>query len=131
VDVRNQGRIPEWNWGSAALAIFALAAFSAPAFADCGYNRGDWKAGEKVYNETCIACHGANGKGAIPGAPDFTQKGGVLSRRPMTLMTEHIKNGFRAPGAMMAMPPKGGNPGLGDQDIMNVHAYLHHRFGCG
>jgi cytochrome c5 len=46
-------------------------------------------------------------------------------------MNDHIKNGFREPGKPMAMPPKGGKASLTDQDINNVHAYLHHTFGCG
>jgi mono/diheme cytochrome c family protein len=99
-------------------------------FADCGFTGGDWKKGDKIFHETCVACHGEDGKGAIPGAPDFTKKGGVLSQ-PHKVIAEHIKNGFQAPGAPMAMPPRGGNPSLSDQDIKDVHAYLHHRFGCG
>lgn len=109
--------------------IFILIGFAAQARADCGFAGGDWNAGDKIYHETCVACHGGDGRGTIPGAPDFTKKGGPLAK-PHNLLTSHIKNGFQAPGAPMAMPPKGGNPDLSDQDIMNVHAYLHHRFGC-
>lgn len=105
-----------------------------PALADgdaaCGFTKGDWKAGDKIYHETCVACHGENGKGTVPGAPDFTKKGGKLSD-PHALMTQRIQNGFQESGSPMAMPPKGGNPSLSDQDINDVHAYLHHQFGCG
>jgi mono/diheme cytochrome c family protein len=112
------------------LAAGALIAFSLPALADCGFKKGDWKAGDKIYHQTCYACHGENGKGAVPGTPDFTKKGGVLSE-PHQELTKHIKNGFAPPGATMAMPAKGGNPDLTDKDIEDVHAYLHHQFGCG
>ena len=113
-----------------ALGIVALVTFSLPAAADCSFAKGDWKAGDKVFHGTCVACHGENGKGAVPGAPDFTKKGGVLAK-PHSVMVEHIKKGFEPPGATMAMPPKGGNPDLTDRDIEDVHAYLHHKFGCG
>lgn len=120
---------------SAALRAFALSALlvvgmSAEASADCGFSDGDAKAGDAVYHQTCVACHGDDGRGVVPGAPDFSKKGGVLSE-PHAMLNDHIKNGFQAPGAPMAMPPKGGNPSLTDQDIANVHAYLHKRFGCG
>ena len=107
--------------------VFGLAA---QAYADCGFTKGDAKAGEKIFNETCVACHGEDGKGVVPGAPDFTKKGGVLSK-PHSALSNHIKNGFQEPGHPIAMPPKGGNPDLDDQDINNVHEYLHKKFGCG
>lgn len=113
-----------------ALAVLFTLALSTQARADCGFSGGDWQAGEQVYQGTCIACHGPDGHGVVPGAPDFAKKGGVLTK-PHSVMTEHIKNGFQEPGAPLAMPPQGGNPDLSDQDLMNVHAYLHHTFGCG
>lgn len=113
-----------------ALGVAALVTIGVPASADCGFTKGDWKAGDKVFHETCVACHGENGKGAVPGAPDFTKKGGALAK-PHSVLSQHIKNGFAPPGAPLAMPPKGGNPDLTDKDIEDVHAYLHHRFGCG
>jgi len=97
---------------------------------NCGYTGGDWKKGDKIFHETCFVCHGENGKGAVPGAPDFTKKGGPLSHTHKDI-TRHILNGFQEPGKPLAMPAKGGNPGLTLQDIKNVHAYLHHEFGCG
>ena len=111
---------------SAALGLAA----SNSAMADCGFTGGNVANGDKIFHETCVTCHGEDGHGVIPGAPDFTKKGGVLSK-PHAVMIEHIKNGFQAPGNPMAMPPKGGNPDLTDQDIKDVHQYLHHRFGCG
>lgn len=110
-------------------AAFSLA-FAAEALADCGYNGGDPKAGNAIYHETCVACHGEDGRGVVPGAPDFTKKGGPLSK-PHSLLTQHIMNGFQEPGAPLAMPPKGGNPELDEQQIKDVHAYLHKAFGCG
>lgn len=111
-------------------ALLLLTGGSHTALADCGFKGGNIANGDKIFHETCIACHGANGRGAVPGAPDFTKKGGPLSK-PHSVMTAHIKNGFHEPGKPLAMPPKGANPNLTDQDILDVHAYLHHQFGCG
>lgn len=98
--------------------------------AACGFSGGNPDHGSELFAQTCSACHGADGHGAIPGTPDFTKKGGVLSESHTTL-TDHIKNGFSSPGSPMAMPAQGGNPDLTDQDINDIHAYLHKRFGCG
>ena len=29
--------------------------------------------GEEIYAQTCVACHGADGKGALPGVPSFSR----------------------------------------------------------
>lgn len=84
--------------------------------------------GRQVYTETCIACHGATGKGMLPGVPDFTEKGGRLSQSDDVLL-QHIHSGFQTSGSPMAMPPKGGNPNLSDADIQAVLGYLHETFG--
>ena len=76
--------------------------------------------GEQVYNQTCIACHGADGGGAIPGVPKFKER---LSQSDDILL-QHIIEGFQSPGSSMAMPPKGGNPNLSDQDIRKVLSYI-------
>lgn len=122
------------RWLLSVAIVLSAAAAGAPganAAGKCGFNRGDPAAGEKIYNETCVACHGENGKGVVPGAPDFTRKGGGVLSKPHSVLANHIKNGFREPGVPMAMPPKGSNPDLTDKDIDDVHAYLHERFGCG
>lgn len=97
------------------------------ALADCGFTGGNADAGNAIYHQTCVACHGEDGHGAIFGAPDFGKKGGVLSK-PHAILSQHIKNGFRE---VTAMPAYGGNPDLSDEDIADVHAYLHRQFGCG
>jgi len=116
--------------GTLALGVVLSIGFAAQALADCGYKAGDPKAGDAVYHETCVACHGEDGKGAVPGAPDFTKKGGPLSK-PHKVLTQHIENGFQESGVPLSMPPKGGNPALNEQQIKDVHAYLHKAFGCG
>ncbi len=85
-------------------------------------------AGSAIYQQTCVACHGANGKGSVPGAPNFTDPKGVLSQPDETLAAA-IENGKQTPGVPIAMPPKGGNANLTKQDIRSVLLYLHHAFG--
>ena len=88
----------------------------------------DAKKGAAIYAQNCAACHGADGKGSIPGAPDFTAKNGVL-KSPDNILIERITNGFQTSGSPMAMPPKGGNASLTMQDISDVLAYIRQRFG--
>ncbi len=85
--------------------------------------------GEQIYNQNCVACHGMDGKGTIPGAPDFTTKGGVLSS-PDKLLVDRIMNGYQSPGSPMAMPAKGGNPSLSRKDILAVLAYMRQTFSA-
>jgi len=85
-------------------------------------------AGQAVYSQTCIACHGANGKSAIPGVADLTKSDGALSKSDEALI-KSITEGFKSPGAALAMPAKGGNPSLTEADINAVLAYLRATFG--
>lgn len=84
--------------------------------------------GETIYNQTCVACHGADGKGTLPGAPDFTSSEGPLAQNDDVLI-ENITYGFQGPGSPMAMPAKGGNTDLTDADIGVLLAYIREQFG--
>lgn len=84
--------------------------------------------GKEVYQQTCIACHGAEGRGAFAGVPDFTDPEGRLSKSDEELL-ENVTNGFQTPGSPMAMPPRGGNGNLTDGDLRNVIKYLRSEFG--
>jgi len=84
--------------------------------------------GDAVYAKTCVACHGVDGKGTVPGAPDFTNPSGPLSQSDDVLI-QHITAGFKRPDSPMAMPPMGGNPDLTAADIRAVLGYLREKFG--
>jgi len=84
--------------------------------------------GKDVYAQTCIACHGGDGKGALPGVPNFTDKNGRLSKSDAELMNS-LLDGLQSPGSPMAMPPKGGNDALTNGDLKNVIQYLRDTFG--
>ena len=103
--------------------IFLSMALSTVAAADPA----EVAAGEKLYNQTCVACHGPTGKGAIPGVADLTKSDGALAKSDDVLF-KSIKEGFQSPGAALAMPPNGGNPALKDEDIRALLAYLRSTF---
>jgi len=84
--------------------------------------------GQEVYTQTCIACHGADGKGSLPGTPDFSSPSGPLTQSDDVLL-KHITEGFQTPGNSMAMPAKGGNAALTATDIRAVLGYLRSNFG--
>ncbi len=85
------------------------------------------RTGEAIYNQTCVACHGEDGKGVIPGAPDLTKNEGALTK-PYETLLKHILDGFQSPGSPLAMPAKGGNETLTIKDLREVLAYLHQKF---
>ena len=78
--------------------------------------------GKALYEATCIACHGPKGQGAIPGVPDLA-KSGRLSK-PDAVLAANILNGFQSKGSPMAMPPKGGNPNLTEDDVKALLTYM-------
>ncbi|HHJ14499.1 MAG TPA: c-type cytochrome [Gammaproteobacteria bacterium] len=84
--------------------------------------------GREIYQQTCVACHGADGKGMFPGVPDFTRAGGRLSKSDEELL-DNVRGGFQSPGSPMAMPPRGGNASLSDADLKAVIRYLREQFG--
>ncbi len=83
--------------------------------------------GKAVYFNTCAACHGATGKGTVPGAPDFTSTSGPLAKNDKELI-KNITVGFQSPGSLMAMPAKGGNPSLTSENIKSVLSFLRKTF---
>lgn len=85
-------------------------------------------AGQQLYGRNCLACHGADGAGAMPGVPDFTATDGPLAR-PDAVLLRNMINGMARPGTM-AMPARGGNPALSDDDLRAALAYIRRAFGA-
>lgn len=104
-----------------ALTVASAGAFSLPIGAD------EFGRGQTVYNGTCIACHGGDGTGGLPGVPDLSGKTGPLSQDDAVLL-RRMADGFQSPGSPMAMPAKGGNPTLTDADLSAVLKYMRNAF---
>lgn len=84
--------------------------------------------GESVFQSACIACHGTDGAGALPGVPDLTAKDSPLALDEHVLLKRTIE-GYQSPGSSMAMPQRAGNPDLSDEDLKAAIRYMRERFG--
>jgi mono/diheme cytochrome c family protein len=83
--------------------------------------------GRALFEGNCIMCHGDDGKGSMPGVPDITGAGGPLTQSDRMLIRRML-NGFQSPGSPIAMPPKGGNPGLNERDLATLVDYMRSTF---
>lgn len=83
--------------------------------------------GDRLFHSACIACHGKGGIGV-------TGNGKAMVNNPFIqgldddAMLDFIKKG-RSPSdpsntTGIQMPPKGGNPALSDDDLLDIIAYL-------
>ncbi|HEX9626331.1 MAG TPA: cytochrome c [Acidiferrobacterales bacterium] len=86
--------------------------------------------GEQIYQRACLACHGPDGGGLMPGVPDFTEAGGPLSKSDAALLQSTLE-GVQRPGVPAAMPPKGGDPTLTEADLRAVLEYIRRSFAPG
>ena len=87
----------------------------------------DAVAGADVYKGTCSACHGGDLAGidglGLPLAPsDFVASQSESDLAAFITVGRATDDPANTTGIMM--PPKGGNPALSDQDMLNVAAYL-------
>jgi len=83
--------------------------------------------GTKLYANACVACHGPAGAG-IAGNGKRLAKNEFIASKDDDALLEFITKG-RAPTDPMSttgiqMPPKGGNPALSEDDILDIIAYL-------
>ncbi len=76
--------------------------------------------GEEVYNQACVACHGAG----VAGAPKLGDGAAWASRiaQGNDTLHKHAIEGFQ--GKAGYMPPKGGRADLSDQSIVNAVDYI-------
>lgn len=88
---------------------------------------GDPAAGEERYNSVCISCHGEEGVG-VEGLGKPLNTSEFVSQQSNQELLEFIKQGRPASDPAnttgVDMPPKGGNPALSDQEILDIIAYI-------
>ncbi len=88
---------------------------------------GDAEHGKQIYSQICIACHGPEAKGVQGLGKDLTTSTFVAEKSDAE-MVDFLKVG-RDPSDPLnttgvAMPPKGGNPALNDQDLLDIVAFV-------
>ena len=88
---------------------------------------GDAASGGKIYATACVACHGPDAKGVTGLGKDLTTSEWVGQQSDADLI-EFIKKGRDASDSLnttgVAMPPKGGNPAMSEQEIADIVAYV-------
>ncbi|WP_420645674.1 c-type cytochrome [Candidatus Leptofilum sp.] len=88
---------------------------------------GDPEAGKQQYDQVCIACHGPGGEGIEGLGKPFTTSD-FLQETNDEEMLEFIKVGRPSGDPLnttgVDMPPKGGNPALTDEQILDIIAYV-------
>jgi disulfide bond formation protein DsbB len=88
---------------------------------------GDPVRGEELYGATCTTCHGPAGEGIeglgkpMPGSVFIAGEtdDGLIAFIKVGRPTSHPDN-----TTGVDMPPKGGNPALSDEDIVDIVAYI-------
>lgn len=95
-----------------------------------GPARGDPEAGADKYDEVCITCHGPGGEGVEGLSKPFATSDFVMAQSDKELRAFSKKGrsvGDPTNTMGVDMPPKGGNPALTDEqllDIIAVYSYI-------
>jgi disulfide bond formation protein DsbB len=111
-----------------ALAVAAVGAtFVLGACGGGGGGGGGASDGKKLFSTSCASCHGPDAKGLPNLGKDLTASKFVDAQTDPALV-DFIKKGRAtddpANTTGVAMPPKGGNPALTDEQIASIVAYL-------
>ncbi len=114
---------------AAALAIGTLLAFGCGGGGNAGSAPTDAAAagGRQLYLRTCATCHGADGHGMPRLGKDLHDNVFTKSLSDEE-MVDFLKKGRPAWDDAntqgIDMPPKGGNPALTDEDLLQIIAFL-------
>ncbi|MBT3941152.1 MAG: cytochrome c [Chloroflexi bacterium] len=112
----------------AATSAPAPTATTAPApTVDAGPDPAELIATGKTKYGSCSACHGLDGRG-VPGLGKDLVESAFMDGLSDAELVDFIKVG-RGPSdegntTGIAMPPKGGNPSLSDDDLLAIVAYI-------
>ncbi len=89
--------------------------------------KGDPVKGQALFMKNCLACHGPDGRGIKGLGKDLVNSEFVASQTDEQLLDYVLKG--RTPDDPLnttgvAMPPKGGNPALTNEEIIHIIAYM-------
>jgi mono/diheme cytochrome c family protein len=110
-----------------ALLLVACGGSDEPADEPAAGSGGDVAAGEPLFQSTCAACHGADAKG-LPAlgkdltSSEFFQGSSNEELLAFILIGRDANDPENTTG--VAMLPKGGNPALTNDDILDIIAYV-------
>ncbi|MBF0283233.1 MAG: cytochrome c [Magnetococcales bacterium] len=92
--------------------VLLLATGALPAAA------GDIFHGKALYEQHCARCHGENGRGKLPGTPDFTWRGGPANglQQPDIRLRERLQGGSGTCPAFRGV--------MSDMDLLDVITHL-------
>ena len=83
--------------------------------------------GKVIFKKTCVACHGENGEGIEGLGKEWTTSEFIATSSDDELV-EFLKVGRTIEDPVnttgVAMPPKGGDPTLNEDDLYNVVAFM-------
>jgi len=112
------------------LAVFALTAAAcggSESEAPAPVSTGDVAAGIDIYNATCVACHGPEGVG-VEGLGKPWVNSDFINARTDEEMLDFLIEGRRSDHpdntTGIAMMPRGGNPNLSDDQLLDLIAYM-------
>ena len=92
-----------------------------------GQRGGESDRGRQLYMANCALCHGADAQGKPALGKSLVDNEFVSSQSDGELV-EFLAEGRRANHPLntkgVDMPPRGGNPGLGDADLQAIVSYL-------
>lgn len=132
--------VKRWTWGLGIFLVLILAACGGGGDSGGGaasgggaeeeavpVSLGDPDAGKEQYDMICIACHGPGGEGVEGLGKPFTTSE-FLHEKSDEEMVEFITVGRPTGDPLnttgVDMPPKGGNPALTEDQMLDIIAYV-------
>ena len=100
---------------------------AAPPTEEPALPAGDPLSGETMFTASCSSCHGEGGKGVVGVGQDLTVSeftAGLTDAEFLDFIKTGRPTGDPANTTGIDMPPKGGNPALSDDQILDIIAYL-------